>query len=105
MLDQQASREREARLFSDGFNHFGALFGKEKKERENIAGLWPHSPSLTESLALKVVAHGRMQGFGGECFDRRIGLFMRRTFGEFEGQSNNNRLSKTLFKVLHENAS
>lgn len=25
---------------------------------------------------LKVVAHGRMEGFRGKCFDRRVGLFM-----------------------------
>lgn len=52
----------------------------EKKGRENISGLWPHSPSLTEYQAAKVLAHGRMQDFGGECFDRRIGLFMRRSY-------------------------
>jgi len=38
---------------------FGELFGKGKKVRENICGLWPHSPSLTESQAWKVVAYGR----------------------------------------------
>ena len=38
----------------------GELFGKGG---ENISGLWPRSPSLTESQAPKVVAHGRMQTF------------------------------------------
>ena len=52
----------------------------EKRGRENISVLWPHSPSLTEYRASKVVAHGRMQVFGGECFDRRIGLFLRRSY-------------------------
>lgn len=42
---------------------FGELFGEGKKGRENISGLWPHSPSLTESQAPKVVAHGRMRVF------------------------------------------
>lgn len=50
------------------------------KGRENISRLWPHSPSLTGSQASKVVAHGRMHIFKGECFDRRIGLFMRRSY-------------------------
>lgn len=69
------------RLSGDGFNHFGVLLGERKKTgRENISGLWPHSPSLTESGALKVVAHGRMQVFFSECFDKRIGLFMRRSY-------------------------
>lgn len=36
----------------------GELFGKGKKGRENICGLWPHSPSLTEYQACKVVAYG-----------------------------------------------
>lgn len=76
----KTSRERGARLSSDGFNHFEALFGKWKKEGENISGLWPHSPSLTEYRASKVVAHGRMQVFVRERFDRRIGLFMRRSY-------------------------
>lgn len=67
-------------LSCDGFNHFGVLFGKWKKGKENVSGLWPHSPSFTEYQASKVVAHGRMQVFGLECFDRRIGLFMRRSY-------------------------
>ena len=54
-------------------------FGKRKRGRENISGFWP-SPSLTESQASKVVAHGRMQFFRGERFDRRIGLFMKRSY-------------------------
>lgn len=53
---------------------------EKKKGRENISGLWPHSPSLREYRALKVVAHGRMQVFREESFDRRIGLFMRRRY-------------------------
>lgn len=65
------------RLSSDGFNHFEVLF---VKRRENIRGLWPRSPSLAESRVLKVVAHGRMQVFFGECFDRRIGLFTGRSY-------------------------
>lgn len=51
-----------------------------KKGEENISGLWPQSPSLSEYQASKVFAHGRMQVFGLECFDRRIGLFMRRSY-------------------------
>lgn len=49
------------------------------KGRENISGFWLHSPSLTKSSAAKVVAHGRMQVFRGDCFDRRIGFFRRRS--------------------------
>lgn len=45
-----------------------------------------------------MVAHGRMQVFGQECFDRRIGLFVELS-GEFEGQGNNNSLSKPLCKA------
>ena len=38
---------------------FRKLFGKGKKRKENISGLWPPRPSLTESQASKEVAHGK----------------------------------------------
>lgn len=38
---------------------FRKLFGKGKKRKENISGLWPPGPSLTESQASKEVAHGK----------------------------------------------
>lgn len=74
MLDQKHERDLMDLII------LGYCLVNGKKGGENISGLWPHSPSLTEYQASKVVAHGRMQVFGGECFDRRIGLFMRRSY-------------------------
>lgn len=51
-------QRKRREITSDGFRHFWELFGKGRKERENICGLWPHGPSLRESQASKVVAHG-----------------------------------------------
>lgn len=82
----------------DGLNHFGVLFGKwGEKEGENISHLWPRGQSLTERQADKVVAHGRMQVSGEECFSSRI----RELSGNLEGQANNTGLSIPLDKALH----
>lgn len=37
-------RPQTVRLSSEIFNHFKVLFGKMKRGKENISGLWPHSP-------------------------------------------------------------
>lgn len=58
---------------------WGYCFVNGKTEGK-ILLVFGHSPSLTEYQTSKVVAHERMQVFRGECFDRTIGLFMRRSY-------------------------
>lgn len=52
----------------------------EKKGGVDISDLWPHSPSLTDYQASKVVTHGKTRFFGVECFDKKFGLFRRRSY-------------------------
>lgn len=76
MRQREEMLERKHELDLMDLNIFGVVFGKRgEKEGENISRLWPPRPSLTERQADKVLAHGRMQVSGEECFGSRIGSY------------------------------
>lgn len=77
MLDQRHQEKEEQDYLVMDLIILGYCLVNGKKEGKILVvfGLAVH-----HFQASKVVAHGRMQVFGGECFDRRIGLFMKRSY-------------------------
>lgn len=81
MLDQR-HQEKEERdyLVMDLIMLGYCLVNGKKREGKILVAFSLAVHHFKEYQASKVVAHGRMRVFGGECFDRRIGLFMRRSY-------------------------